>query len=162
MKSNQSMKPIVVTSILVCGAVFLSNCKPVHNNSDVEQAVMDAQHRWEKALKQFDPESMQSLLADDDLQTDFKGVVDDKASWLHGFKSVAANVRSGITRWEISFDGEKVRVYGNTAIVTGRGTFNGQRKGTPVNHVIRFTNVWVKRSSVWQLVSYQATPIEPQ
>src|SRR6516164_9967849 len=86
MKSNESMKPIVVTSILVCGAVFLSNCKPVHNNSDVEQAVMDAQHRWEKALKQFDPESMQSLLAKDDLRTEptpaphFQGSI---ASWLH-------------------------------------------------------------------------------
>ena len=156
------MKPVVIAVMLAFVAVCLSACETVHDNSDVEQAVMDTQRRWEEALKQFDPESMQSLLADDDLQTDFKGVVDDKASWLHGFKSVAANVRSGITRWEISFDGEKVRVYGNTAIVTGRGTFNGQRKGTPVNHVIRFTNVWVKRSSVWQLVSYQATPIEPQ
>src|SRR6516164_1830465 len=104
------MKRIVVAPILVFVAVSLSSCKPVHDNSDVEQAVMDAQRRWEQALKHFDPESMQSLLADDDLQTDFKGVVDDKASWLHGFKSVAANVRSGVTRWEISFDDEKVRV----------------------------------------------------
>jgi hypothetical protein len=156
------MKRIVITAMFMFVAVCFSGCKRVHDNSDFEQAVMDAQHRWEKALKEFDPESMQPLLAEDDLQTDFKGVVDDKTSWLQGFKQVVANVRSGISRWEISFDDEKVRAYGNAAVVTGRGTFKGVRKGAPVNHVFRFTTVWVNRGAAWQLVSYQATPIEPQ
>ena len=156
------MKRFVVAAILAFVAMPLSNCKRPHDNGHVEQAVTDAQRRWEKALKQFDLESMQSLLAEDDLQTDFKGVVDDKTSWLQGFKQVAANVRSGVSRWEISFDDEIVRAYGNAAVVTGRGTFKGVRKGAPVNHVIRFTTMWVMRGGAWQLVSYQATPIEPQ
>ena len=156
------MKRFVVAAILAFVAMPLSNCKRPHDNGDVEQAVMNAQRRWEKALKQFDLESMQSLLAEDDLQTDFKGVVDDKTSWLQGFKQVAANVRSGVSRWEISFDDEKVRAYGNAAVVTGRGTFKGVRKGVPVNLILRFTTVWVKRRGAWQLVSYQATPIQPQ
>ena len=157
------MKRFVVAAMLVFVAVSLSGCKAAHDNADVEQAVMDAQRRWEKALKEFDPESMQSLLAEDDLQTDFKGVVQDKASWLQDFKTGAvANVRSGVSKWDISFDDEKVRAYGNAAVVTGRGRFNGVRKGVPVNRVIRFTTVWVKRAGEWQLVSYQATPIEPQ
>ena len=156
------MKRVVVAAMFVFVAVSLSGCKMVHDSSDVEQAVMDTQRRWEKALKQFDPESMQSLLAKDDLQTDFRGVVQDKASWLQDFKSVAANVRSGVSQWEISFNDEKVRAYGNAAVVTGRGTFKGVRKGVPVNHILRFTTVWVKREGAWQLVSYQATPIEPR
>ena len=156
------MKRIIVTAILVLVAVSLSSCKPVHDNSTVEQAVMDAQRRWEKALQQFDPESMRSLLAEDDLQTDFRGLVQDKGSWIQSFKSVATAVHSGNTQWEISFADEKMRVYGNAAVVTGRGTFNGVRSGAPVNRVIRFTTVWVKREGAWQLVSYQATPIEPQ
>ena len=156
------MKRIVVATMLVLVAASLSGCKTIPENTDVEQAVMDAQHRWEEAFSQFDPESMQSLLAEDDLQTDFRGVVQGKASWLQDFKTATANVRSGVSKYEISFDDEKVRLYGNTAIVTGRITVNGQRKGTSVNRVVRFTMVWVKRSGVWQLVSYQATPIEPR
>jgi len=156
------MKRIVVAALLVFVAASLSSCKRVHDKSDVEQAVMDAQRHWEEALKQFDPESMQSLLADDDLQTDFRGEVQDKSSWLQSFKTVASNVHSGVSQWEISFDDEKVRAFGNAAIVTGRGTFKGVRKDAPVNHVIRFTTVWVKRRGPWQLVSYQATPIEPR
>jgi ketosteroid isomerase-like protein len=156
------MKRIVVAAMFVFVAVSLSGCKPAHDNSDVEQAVMDAQRRWEKAFKQFDPESMQSLLAEDDLQTDFRGVFQDKASWLQDFKSVAAKVRSGVSQYEDSFDDEKLRIYGNAAVVTGRLTAKGVRRGAAVNHVVRFTTVWVKGGGAWQLVSWQATPIEPQ
>lgn len=134
----------------------------IEGGNNVKQAVTDAEHRWEEALRQFDPEAMQSLLDDDDLQTDFKGVVQDKTSWMQDFKQVTANVHSGKTQWEMAFDDEKVRVYGDVALVTGRGTFNGRRKGLPVNGVIRFTNVWTKRRGSWRLVSYQATPIESQ
>ncbi len=154
------MKRIAVGAMLVSVGVSLSGCKTVPDKNNVEQAVMDAQHHWEEALKQFEPESMESLLAEDDLQTDFRGVVQDKASWLHDFKSVTANVHSGQTQWQISFNDEKVRVFGNAAVVTGQGTFNGKRKGAPVSHVIRFTNIWVKRRDAWQLVNYQATPIQ--
>ncbi len=155
------MRRVLVAAVLVSVAASLSGGQTNHENS-VGQAVTDAERRWEEALKRFDSKAMQSLLAEDDLQTDFRGVVQNKASWIQEFKQVAANVRSGETQWEISFDDEKVRVYGDIAIVTGRGTFNGWRKGAPVNHIIRFTNVWVTRRGVWQLVNYQATPIQPQ
>ncbi len=159
------MKPILAAAALVSVIVALSAGQTTHDNS-AQQAVMNAERRWEEALKQFDPEAMQSLLAQDDLQTDFRGVVQDKASWIQSFRQVAANVHSGKTQWEMSFSDEKVRVYGEVAIVIGQGTFKGsghiqgKRRGVPVNHVIRFTNVWVKRRGGWRLVSYQATPIE--
>ncbi len=156
-----SMKRIVFAAALVLVVVSLSGAKRIHQNSG-ERAVTDAERRWEEALKQFDTEAMQSLLAEDDVQTDFRGVVQDKASWMQDFKRVSDNVRSGKTQWEMSFDDEKVRAYGDIALVNGRGTFNGRRNGAPVNHVIRFTNVWLKRHGTWQLVNYQATPIEPQ
>ncbi len=152
------MKRIVIAAMFVFVAVSLSGCKTVRDTSDVEQAVMDAQRRWEEAFKQADPESMQLLLAEDDLQTDFRGVFQDKVSWLQDFKRAAANVRST----EYSFDDEKVRAYGNAAVVTGRLTAKGVRRGTPFNVLVRFTTVWVKRRGAWQLVSWQATPIQSQ
>ncbi len=155
------MKRIVIAVLLLSVVLPVRGGQTIHENS-VQRAVTGAQRRWEEALRQFDSEAMQSLLAEDDIQTDFRGAVQDKASWMQDFKRVAANVHSGKTQWEMSFDDEKVRVYGDLAIVTGRGTFNGRRNGAPVNHVIRFTNVWVKRGGAWQLVKYQATPVQPQ
>jgi ketosteroid isomerase-like protein len=151
---------IVVAASLVLVAVLFSNCNRLRDNHAVEKAVMDAQHHWEEALKQFDLNSMQSLLAEDYSQTDLRGKVQDRASWVDFFKSYVIAVHSGDAQFQISFEDTKVRVYRNVAVVTGEGTFKGQRKGVPVDNVIRFTNLWVERRGVWQLVSYQATPIE--
>jgi len=152
----------IVVLFSVCCAQTAGTPTPQSENS-IKQAVTDSERRWEEGLERFDPKAMQSLLAEDDLQTDFRGVVQDKISWIEAFKQAAANVRSGESQWAISFDDEKVRVYGDAAIVTGQGTFKGHRKGgAPVNRVLRFTNVWVKRQGAWQLVNYQATPIELQ
>ena len=152
---------LVVAAALIFVSLLFSNCHRVRDNHAVEQAVMDAQHHWEEALKQFDLNSMQSLLAEDYQQTDLRGKVQDRASWLEFFKSFVTAVHSGNAKFAISFEGWKVRVYGDAAVVTGGGVFMGQRTGmAPVNNVIRFTNVWVRRRGVWHLVSYQATPIE--
>ena len=152
---------LVVAAALIFVSLLFSNCHRVRDNHAVEQAVMDAQHHWEEALKQFDLNSMQSLLAEDYQQTDLRGKVQDRASWLEFFKSYVTAVHSGNAKFAISFEGWKVRVYGDAAVVAGGGVFMGQRTGmAPVNNVIRFTNVWVRRRGVWHLVSYQATPIE--
>lgn len=78
------MKRILVAAALVLVVVSPSVGKTIHENS--EQAVTETERRWEEALKQFDCDAMQSLLAEDDLQTDFRGLVQDKASWIQDFK----------------------------------------------------------------------------
>jgi ketosteroid isomerase-like protein len=155
------MKRFVVAAMVAFVAMPLCNFKRVHADTDVERAVMNAQRRWEEALKQFDLQSLQSLLAEDYSQTDLRGEVQDRASWLEYFKSVVAAVHSG-DAVEVSFEDTKVRAYGNVAVVTGGFTARGQRKGAPLDNAARFTNVWVKRRDAWQLVSYQATPVDTQ
>jgi ketosteroid isomerase-like protein len=46
-----------------------------------------------------------------------------------------------------------VRVYGNTAVETGRSIMNGQDKGQTVPRDTRFTRVWVKQQGRWRLVA---------
>jgi hypothetical protein len=53
----------------------------------------------------------------------------------------------------ITTDDVQVRVYGNTAVETGRSTMNGQDKGQTVPRDTRFTRVWVKQQGLWRLVA---------
>lgn len=137
----------------------LCGCQTLGEDTGVQQAVMQAQHRWEDAFSRFDLPAMESLLAQDDMQIDFRGLAQDRASWLHDFGAATANVRRGDSRYQMSFDGEVVRQYHNVAIVTGRLSVIGQRETGSVHRTVRFTTVWVKRSGSWHLVNYQATPI---
>ena len=55
-----------------------------------------------------------------------------------------------------------VRVYGDTAVVTGRFLGKGRFKEKDLNEDQRFTSVWVKRDGRWQAISEHATNMPPQ
>jgi ketosteroid isomerase-like protein len=62
---------------------------------------------------------------------------------------------SVITSWVLS--DMKVRVYGDTAVVTGRDTTEETYKGKDVSSQRRWTHTWVKRAGRWQCVASQSS-----
>lgn len=57
-------------------------------------------------------------------------------------------------------DQEEVRLYGNTAIVTGRSQFHDQ---TGALVAVRFTRVWIRTTGGWKLAAHHACVIaQPQ
>jgi ketosteroid isomerase-like protein len=67
---------------------------------------------------------------------------------------VLADFTSGNLKFQtITTDDVQVRVYGNTAVETGRSTMIGQDKGKAVPRDNRFTRVWVKQQGRWRLVA---------
>jgi ketosteroid isomerase-like protein len=56
----------------------------------------------------------------------------------------------------------RVRVYGQTAVETGRSTMVGQDKGKTVPRENRFTRVWVMADGSWQLVANHYSAMSPE
>jgi ketosteroid isomerase-like protein len=56
----------------------------------------------------------------------------------------------------------KVRVYGKTAVMTGRFNAKGTFKGKTIDVRERYTAVWVKQNGRWQLVAEQGNFIKQQ
>jgi hypothetical protein len=52
------------------------------------------------------------------------------------------------------------RVYGDTAILTGRVALSGASNGHRFTVNLRFSDLWVKRDGQWQVVFAQTTRIE--
>jgi ketosteroid isomerase-like protein len=50
-----------------------------------------------------------------------------------------------------------VRVYGNTALLTGRIRITGASEGKPFSSHFRYIDVYVKRDGEWKVVSIQIT-----
>ena len=110
------------------------------------------------ALRQLDQERIQAqvgadaaaldrLYAEDFIGIGPSGTVRTKAQ-------VIADFTSGSLRFQsITTDDVQWRVYGDTAVETGRSTMNGQDRGKAVPRDNRFTRVWVKRQGRWQLVA---------
>ena len=110
------------------------------------------------ALRQLDQERIQAqvgadaaalnrLYAEDFIGIGPSGTVRTKAQ-------VIADFTSGSLRFQsITTDDVRWRVYGDTAVETGRSTMIGQDKGQTVPHDTRFTRVWVKQQGRWRLVA---------
>ena len=63
---------------------------------------------------------------------------------------------------EYSIADLRIRVYGETALVTGRRHEKARLRGEPRAEDIRFTRVYIRRQHRWQVVASQVTPILPQ
>jgi Domain of unknown function (DUF4440) len=97
--------------------------------------------------------TLDRLWSDDHTFTNPLGVVQTKAERLAEIKSGARKLES------FNIDDIQVRVYDNTAVVTGRGTLKGQLRGNDLSIQARGIDVYVKKEGAWQLVAAQATRI---
>ena len=81
------------------------------------------------------------------------GQMSDKSQMINAFKSG----QSKLTQDDVS--DMKVRVYGDTAVVTGKVTVKGTMGGKDATGAAMFTRVYVKKGGHWQSVALQQTRI---
>jgi ketosteroid isomerase-like protein len=121
-----------------------------------EEAVMELltlNQVYDDALIAGDIATLGELYADDFTYTSTAGEVLDKAQQLELFRSGKLKIESGVS------ESVKIRVYGDTGVVTGFFRSQGQLEGQPFNSSERFLSVWVKDGTQWQLVAEQATEV---
>ena len=71
------------------------------------------------------------------------------------FESDATHIES------TTVDEVEVRLFGDTAVVTGRTHARGSQSGAPFDMRLRFTDVFVRRQGAWQAVASHATMLQP-
>lgn len=93
------------------------------------------------------------LMAEDFIRTGPNGEVWDRAQTLANFPQAEASPLKSV-----EFKDERIRIYGDTAVVTGLGVARGQSTGG-AGFVVhnRCTFVLVKREGGWQVVAIQQT-----
>lgn len=124
-------------------------CEPAQTVAEVIGA--DAERY--KAMVNVDVRTLSRYLDDDLIYTHSSAVVDSKQSYID-------SIASGRVRY-LRTDRSDLRVtpYDCTAVVSGRGDFKVTVEGKEMDVQLRFTNVWVKRDSQWQMVAWEATRI---
>lgn len=117
----------------------------------VEAELKKLERQWFDAVAKRDAATLNRLFADDFTAINNDGSFVDKAAMTEMLKS------GHIQLDEIRTDEFKLRLYGTTAIVTGRATYirNGKPLGTSSH-----TEVWAKRAGRWQAVSWVSIPLK--
>lgn len=122
----------------------------------VPAEVLAADETRYRAMVTEDFATLETVLGDDLIYTHSSTVVDSKQSFVETLRT------RKVTYIKTDRSDVKVTPYGCIAVVTGRGDFDVTIDSKPLQVQIRFTNVWHKRSSRWQMVAWQATRIPPK
>ena len=84
--------------------------------------------------------------------THSSGLTDTKATWL-------ASLRSGKTKYKsAACSDRKVRLAGDTALVTGRAAIEVEINGQPRSLRLVFLNAWTRTPKGWKFIAWQSTP----
>ena len=144
---------IAVMVIIGMGRIQL-NATAASNATDKEQLIQierDLAVAWPKG----DKETIDRILAPDWSVTNALGQVQTREQVMRdGFQSGTLKVRSA------RVDEIEVRLFGNTAVITGHSVSEGLYAGKPFSANLRFTDVFVKRMQRWQAVASHASAIQ--
>lgn len=150
---------LVATLSLVMFSIATSQTPAIKasGSADVERQIMQVENESREATLKNDAETLDRLLADNWMNTNANGTVTTKAQLMALLKSSPFKIMS------IENDEVLVRVYDDTAVVTGRSTSKrAGRDDQIVTGQVRFTRVWVKAKGSWRVVAAQSTPITQQ
>ena len=151
------MRTLTGCLLLVCSVAAFGQSTAKAQKTDagsVEQTVMQMERDWVQASLKKDTAVMEKILADDWAGIDFSGKTNTKAQSIADLKSGASDTQS------IDLGDMKVRVYGNTAIVTGSDTEKSTYKGKDSSGKYVWTDVFVNRNGRWQAVASQSIKLD--
>lgn len=124
--------------------------------ASAEDEIDQAEQMRVQAIINADMQALNALYADEFFYNRAGGDSVTKAEFLPPFASGEVKVR------KVNYEGRKIRVYGDTALVTGTQHNEVTIKGEDRTIHVRYLHVWVKKGGGWKLVARQATNLPAQ
>src|SRR6201989_1143546 len=137
---------VLVFTVAPMGVGQEQSARGSHQTS-VEETIRKLDNERIQAQIHADATALDRIYGADFIGVGPSGIVRTKPQVILDFTSGDLKFQS------ITTDDVQVRVYGDTAVETGRSTMIGQDKGKAVPRDNRFTRVWIKRQGRWQLVA---------
>jgi ketosteroid isomerase-like protein len=135
-----------IRTLIICLLAASTLTLPAQEKSDAA-TVRALEIKWTESYKQRSIDILSSLLAEDFTITIEDGNVYSKA----GYISHSADPSTHVKVAELSE--LKVRMHGDTAIVTGAYHEKGDSNGKAYEYHDRLTDVWMKVGGKWQVVA---------
>ena len=136
----------------------ISACRSERLVFPMEEQVVALERAWSAAFLRHDADAISSILADNFVGIDGRGMVSDRAGEMQEARTVSQDVTAPVLVSEELSD-IRVRRYGNAAVLTAVNTARFDSQGTESTIRYRRTTVWVQREGRWQCVSFHGSRI---
>jgi ketosteroid isomerase-like protein len=144
--------------LLAIGAALFAACAsapPAAPALDVQTLLTAQADAWDRAIVAKDAAGIDANIAADFTQIQSNGAVIGKAQFIVDL----LDPNTSIDPYRVEDFG--VRVYGDTALLTGRIRMTGVEEGKRFESHFRYIDVYVRRAGRWQVVSIQVTRMPP-
>lgn len=149
------MRKILFSAVTLCLLTIPFPGAAAQEESDAAQ-VRALDLKLTEAYKERKFDLLASLLDEDFVITFEDGSTYGKTGYIS--YSAASTIRVDVAE----MSDIKVRMHGNTAVLTGVYHERGAEKGEAYDYRDRFTDVWLKSDGKWRLIaSHYAIPLKP-
>ncbi|MES2105345.1 MAG: nuclear transport factor 2 family protein [Pseudomonadota bacterium] len=126
---------------------------PVAPQSEIVRKLIALSDAWDRAIVSKDAQAVQDNMAMDFTQIDKNGSVIPRGQFIREILDPTLTIDP------YRVEEFSVRVYGDTALLTGKVRMTGTSGEKAFASHFRYIDVYVKRNGKWQVVSVQASPI---
>jgi ketosteroid isomerase-like protein len=147
-RSTVSPALAVFLLLALCHAAW---ALPRHEKGEIHKEIEALEQQWRQAIVTNNVTEMGRLLADDYIGITSNGTIETKPEAVD--QQRAGTIR--ITKLDVS--DMKIRVYGDTAVVTSRADLAGTNGATDISGEYRYTRVYNLRLGQWKIVSFEAS-----
>lgn len=131
----------------------LAACNNKKGTSNAEAKLLQLNKQYDSALIKQDLEALNRFYSDDFVYTTPEGKVLNKQEQIASVKASEVKLEQGQSNLV------KVKVYGDAAVMTGNFIAKGNYRGNPVSINERYTMMWVKTDTSWQITAEQSNVI---
>jgi len=140
--------------LFACCIVSVSaQALPKRETRAVHKQIESLELEWRQAQLDNDITVISNLLADDYVGITANGTVETKSQTIAQRKAGTIRITS------LDLDDLKVRLYGDTAVVTSRAELQGVNGQSDISGKYRYTRVYNRRLGQWKIVSFEASRI---
>lgn len=138
---------IATQLLIVLGAGMALAQKPAASGNAVADQLRQIENDWTEAQKTKNVAKLAEILADEWMGIGPDGKTSDKAKALADLKAPGNSVES------VEMGPLQVRIFGNTAVVTGSDTEKSMDNGKDSSGRYIWTDVFVKQQGKWRAVA---------
>jgi ketosteroid isomerase-like protein len=141
---------MVFTALLLLSATLAGAAdKP----ADVVAHLKQLSDNWDRAIVAKDEAAIAGNMAEDFRIIDRRGDIGGKKAF------VADILDPKLTIDPYTVEDFEVRLYGDTALLSGRTQMTGKFDGQPFTSNYRYIDIYVRKGGVWKIVSVQITQL---
>lgn len=152
---------LIVASVLVLALFALGSSqiaqRPAQDSKEAQE-LRRLEDEWLSSYLRADKTIFDRIVTDDFTGTDESAKVRNKAQERELIQAPPSSIKASLTNEDV-----RLRIYGDTAVVTGRIVYKAQLGGpVEISFQSRFTDTFLKRQGRWQVVARHYSRLPPE